>query len=74
MFPLNIFTTLNHTHSHTLDHVRDKLKQLEQCVSFKHIHDLFVSCEYSPVVDKLLPILEQDSGPPLEVHVYKATD
>ncbi len=49
------------------DEVRDKIKQLEQCVSMNEIHDLYKICEYSAVVDKLLPLFDEDPDPPIEV-------
>ena len=49
------------------DEVCDKIKQLEQCVSMNEIQDLYKSCEYSAVVDKLLPLFDEDPDPPIEV-------
>lgn len=45
----------------SLDRVLEKMEQLEQSLSFKKVHEQFASGEYSTVVDKLLPLLDQDA-------------
>ena len=45
----------------SLDRVLEKVEQLEQSLSFKKVHEQFASGEYSTVVDKLLPLLDQDA-------------
>ena len=37
------------------------MEQLEQSLSFKKVHEQFASGEYSIVIDKLLPLLDQDA-------------
>ena len=45
----------------SLDHCLERMQQLEQSLSFKKVHEQFASGEYSTVVDKLLPLLDQDA-------------
>ena len=45
----------------SLDCVLEKMDQLEQSLSFKKVHDQFAAGDYSLVVDKLLPLLDQES-------------
>ena len=45
----------------SLDRVLEKMEQLEQSLSFKKVHEQFASGEYSMVVDKLLPLLDEDA-------------
>ena len=59
----------------SLDRVLERMKQLEQSLSFKKVHEQFASGDYSTVVDKLLPLLDQDaeSASMIEVCVYTCT-
>ena len=56
----------------SLDHVLERMEQLKQSLSFKKVHEQFASGDYSTVVDKLLPLLDQDaeSASMVEVCIY----
>ena len=45
----------------SLDHVLEKMEQLEQSLSFKKVHEQFESGDHTAVVDKLLPLMDQDA-------------
>ena len=54
----------------SLDVVQEKRQQLEQSTSIKQIHSLFASEDYVTVVDKLLPLLDEESSTLMEVCVF----
>ena len=45
----------------SLNHVLEKMEQLEQSLSFKMVHEQFSSGDHASVADKLLPLVDQDA-------------
>lgn len=54
----------------SLDHVLEKIQQLEHSLSFKKVHGQFASGEFAAVVDKLLPLLDEDAESAAMSEVY----